>query len=353
LKGNEQAAGSRQPFITLRLTHSQPLGRCFSGASPNESGGIKIPATGSSERNNSEAVASSIAGRPETKWPRITLVTPVYNGARYIEDTIRSIVYQGYPSLEYMIVDGGSTDGTIEIIRKYEKHLSWWGSQPDRGLYDALNTGFGRATGEVMGWLNASDMLHTKGLFVVGSVFAALQEVEWITGRPTRFDAQGKAVDIRALPHWSRYRFLAGANRYIQQESTYWRKSLWERAGSRVDASLRAEGDFELWVRFFRHARLYSVDALIGGYRSHGDALSSENLERYDRTCDDIVERELASVPGTHSIRLFRRFSAMMKKIPKVRGLWQRAVINSLYRLPGPDWPPKIVDDGKEWVIRP
>jgi glycosyltransferase involved in cell wall biosynthesis len=122
--------------------------------------------------------------RPENApaiWPRITLVTPVYNGIRYIEETIRSIVYQGYPNLEYIVVDGGSTDGTVDIIRKYQKHISWWVSRKDRGVYDALNTGFAQGTGNIMGWLNASDQLHTSGLFVVGSVFASLPAVEWLT----------------------------------------------------------------------------------------------------------------------------------------------------------------------------
>jgi len=279
-------------------------------------------------------------------------VTAVYNGARFIEDTIRSIVDQDYPNLEYMIVDGASTDGTVDIIRKYEKHLSWWVSQPDKGVYEALNTGFARATGEIMGWLNASDKLHTSGLFVVGSVFAELPEVEWITGRPTKFNSTGMTVKVWPVPRWSRMRFLAGANKYIQQESTFWRKSLWDRAGGRVDPSLRAEGDFELWVRFFRHARLYPVDALIGGYRSHEDALSSSDVERYDLACDEIVECELDSVPGRRFIKLVRRISSIIKTVPKVRGLWQRVVIHSMYRLPGPDWPPRIVEDGKRWVMR-
>ena len=82
--------------------------------------------------------------------PRITLVTAVFNGARYIEDTIRSILSQEYPNLEYFIVDGGSTDGTVDIIRKYENHLAGWISEPDRGVYDALNKGFARSTGEIM-----------------------------------------------------------------------------------------------------------------------------------------------------------------------------------------------------------
>jgi glycosyltransferase involved in cell wall biosynthesis len=213
-----------------------------------------------------------------TQWPRITLVTPVYNGVRFIEETIRSIVYQGYPNLEYIVVDGGSSDGTVEIIRKYERQISWWVSRRDRGVYDALNNGFAHSTGDIMGWLNASDLLHTNGLFVVGSVFASLRAVEWLTGRPTRFNPNGMTVDIRTLPSWSRYRFLAGANKYIQQESTFWRRSLWEKAGGELNAAYRDVGDFDLWVQFFRHTRLYSVGALIGGYRFHPDAISSSNM---------------------------------------------------------------------------
>ena len=138
--------------------------------------------------NTEEFLAVPIASPSVSKWPRITMVTPVYNGARYIEETIRSIVHQGYPNLEYIVVDGGSNDGTVDIIRKYEKYISWWVSKRDRGVYDALNTGFAQATGTIMGWLNASDLLHTSGRSVVGSVFAALPEIEWITGRPTRFN---------------------------------------------------------------------------------------------------------------------------------------------------------------------
>ena len=155
------------------------------------------------------------------EWPRITVVTPVFNSARYLEQTILSVISQQYPNLEYFIVDGGSTDGTVDIIRKYEQHLSGWMSEPDNGMYDALNRGFARSSGEIMGWISATDMLHTRSLFVVGSVFKALPQVEWITGRPTGFSEEGMAVAVsRSLKRWSRIRFLAGSNRYIQQEST-------------------------------------------------------------------------------------------------------------------------------------
>ena len=105
------------------------------------------------------------------EWPRISLVTPVFNSVRYLEQAIQSVISQQYPNLEYFIMDGGSTDGSVDVIRKYEAHLSGWTSGPDNGMYDALNRGFERSSGEIMGWISATDLLHTRSLFVVGSVF--------------------------------------------------------------------------------------------------------------------------------------------------------------------------------------
>jgi glycosyltransferase involved in cell wall biosynthesis len=288
----------------------------------------------------------------EMTWPRISLVTAVYNGERYLEDTIRSILEQRYPNLEYIIVDDGSTDGTVEIIKKYEEHLACWFSQKNQGLYPALNAGFARSSGEIMGWLNANDKLHTKGLFVVGSVFAAFSGVEWITGRATLFNDDGMTVMVLPVQRWSRYRFLAGANRYIQQESTYWRRSLWDKAGDTLSTAYRAEGDFDLWVRFFRYAKLYAVDALIGGWRYHADSLSHGNLDGYNLHCDEILEGELERIPQGKWIRIFRKVHPAIRRAPVVRGLWQRVVMNSLYRLRGPDWAPVIEYQENRWGFR-
>jgi glycosyltransferase involved in cell wall biosynthesis len=290
--------------------------------------------------------------RDGAKWPRITMVTAVYNGEAYLEETIGSILDQGYPNLEYIIVNDGSTDGTIGIIKKYEQHVACWFSQANQGLYAALNAGFARSTGEIMGWLNASDRLHHKGLFIVGSVFRTFPDVEWITGRPTAFNDVGMPVYVGDLRRWTRYRFLAGANRHIQQESTFWRRSLWERAGGRLETAYRAEGDFELWVRFFRHAQLYPVDALVGGYRFHEDALSHGNIERYDQRCQEIVARELEIVRGGKLVKLFRGVAPTIKRIPKVRGFWQRVVLDGLYKRGGPDRPPVIrYALGRGWYL--
>ena len=288
-----------------------------------------------------------------SEWPRITLVTPVFNSARYIEQTIQSVISQQYPNLEYFIEDGGSTDGTLDIIRKYERHLSGWTSEPDNGMYDALNRGFASSSGGIMGWISATDMLHTRSLFVVGSVFKTLSEAEWITGRPTGFSEEGMTVGVsRSVRRWSRWRFLAGCNRYIQQESTYWRRSLWERAGSHVDSSRRDGSDFELWARFFRYARLYSVDALIGGFRVHPDSLSLENAGKYNRIHDGIIAAELSRTTWGPALAVFQRISRSILKIPVLNVLWRNTVMSALVRFPGPDWAPVIRYRNHTWTIR-
>src|SRR5579871_105474 len=221
--------------------------------------------------------------------PAIALVTPVLNGAAFIEQTICSILEQRYIGLEYVVVDGGSTDGTIEIIRRYERHLQFWMSEPDAGMYDAINKGFAHCTADIMGWLNASDVLHLGALRTVGTVFNDLAAVEWITSIPTLISAEGMTVGVGSAPHWSRTRFLGGANRYIQQESTFWRRRLWDRAGGAVSTEWSNVGDFELWARFFRHAELHTVRALIGGFRAHPDSLTSRvGLDATHQLYDDI-----------------------------------------------------------------
>jgi hypothetical protein len=207
-----------------------------------------------------------------------------------------------------------------------------------------------------MGWINATDQLHVGGLRVVGSVFRTFPEVQWINGPPTGFNEHGMTTFVGKIPHWSKFRFLAGANRWIQQESTYWRRTLWERAGGYVDASRRIGMDFELWVRFFRHARLHSVNALIGGYRYHSDSLSTLSLDGrrvYDGSVAEAIAAELRCLPRGAPVRVFAALDAKVRRIPLVRGAWWRLVAPVLYRCPGPDWPPVIeYREGQGWVMR-
>jgi glycosyltransferase involved in cell wall biosynthesis len=285
-------------------------------------------------------------------WPRISLVTPVLNSANYIEQTIQSVLAQKYPNLDYFIVDGGSTDGTVDVIRSYEDRISGWISEADHGMYDALNKGFARTTGEVMGWISATDMLHLGGLLSVGAIFGDLPMIEWITGRPTRFNEQGMTICVDPIPHWSRPRFLAGFNRYIQQESTFWRRSLWNKAGGHVDSSLRMAGDFELWIRFFRHARLHPVNGIIGGFRVHDASLGLKQIDECHRLQNQLVIAELGRAAHSRGIRMFRTVNSTMKRVPFIRYCWWHLVERSVPYVPGPDWSPEIhFDPVRGWHL--
>jgi hypothetical protein len=225
--------------------------------------------------------------------PSISIVTPNFNGFGYLADAIESVVSQDYPNLQYVIADGGSTDGSQLIIGQYNERINAVISGPDRGHADALNKGFALTDGEIMGWINSDDILHPGCLERIARIFGAYPDVEWITGRPTAMNAGGEIDYVGDVRPWSRLRFLAGDHLWIQQESTFWRRSLWDRAGGGLDLDFNVANDFELWARFFRHAPLYSVDHLLGCFRVRPGQRSVAQRADYEREVDQILRREL------------------------------------------------------------
>lgn len=222
-------------------------------------------------------------GRP---WPRISIVTPSYNQVEFIEATIRSVLLQGYPNLEYIIIDGGSEDGSVEIIRKYASRLAYWVSEQDRGQYHALNKGFARATGEIMGWLNSDDMFLPGGLARVALAMRFEAQRHWITGRKAFWDEHGNLFRIDRPQSFVRLLIRSGLYEgrrlgWIQQESTLWSKWLWERAGAYVNDEMQYAADYELWRRFAKYANLYSLPEPIAGFRMHDRQKTASHMARY------------------------------------------------------------------------
>lgn len=223
------------------------------------------------------------------QFPRISIVTPVFNQVSFLEETINSILSQGYPNLEYIIIDGGSTDGTVDIIRKYESHLAYWVSEPDKGMYDALQKGFDHSTGEIMGWLNADDIYHKGCLFQIANIFSYHSEINWLTGSHTQIDENGTVVYCSSCRKFNKYQYLTGDYMWIAQESTLWRRSLWEKAGSHIAVDMHAAGDFELWLRFIQHDVLFYVNTGIGIYR-HREGQLSKDIVNYINEVNQIYQ---------------------------------------------------------------
>lgn len=221
--------------------------------------------------------------------PTISLVTPSFNSAPTIEHTFHSVISQNYANLEYIVMDGGSTDGTTDIIRKYQGYLSSWVSERDNGQYAAIKTGLSKSTGDVMGWLNADDMLLPGALETVAEVFATFPSVQWIsTLAPGLWDAKGRLAGVQRIPGFSRRAFLDGLylpgeltrGHWIQQESTFWRRGLWDKVVARAFSGVRLAGDFALWADFYENTELFGVEYPLAGFRLM-EGQRSQNIEAY------------------------------------------------------------------------
>jgi glycosyltransferase involved in cell wall biosynthesis len=221
----------------------------------------------------------------------ITVVTPSFNQAIFLEATMASVFSQDYPNLEYRVIDGGSTDGTVQILEGYGAQLAFWCSEPDQGQYDAINKGFQHSTGTIMAWINSDDMYTPWAFKVVNEIFSTLPEVEWLTTLcPIVWSTSGAPIYCAQRGGYTRQGFFRGENiphshwyalGAIQQESVFWRRSLWEKAGAYLDVTYSLAADFELWARFFKHADLYTVPVPLGGFRHHGDQRSLTQAEQY------------------------------------------------------------------------
>ncbi|MFZ5919805.1 MAG: glycosyltransferase family 2 protein [Chloroflexota bacterium] len=282
-------------------------------------------------------------GRPEVErhpWPRISIVTPSYNQGQFIEETIRSVISQGYPNLEYIIIDGGSMDGSQTVIKKYEHQLSYWVSEPDRGMYHAINKGFEHATGDILGWINSSDMLMPWALWVVGQIFTQIPDLEWLTSLyPVRFGEQGLPVKCEKLRGHNKNLFYEGRC-HIQQESTFWKKSLWLKVGGLNTEDYQFAGDFELWSRFYEHAELCGVDVPLGGNRYH-------NLQK-NASIEYRNEYRKILNSGNIKRKVYRNIIRKLRlhEIPKIRVLVNYLAGNELHFIRS-----RFFGDSLKWEI--
>lgn len=222
---------------------------------------------------------------------KISVVTVCYNMAQYIETTIKSVLSQDYPNLEYIIIDGGSTDGTQAIIEKYKDQLAYYVSEPDKGMYDAIRKGFERATGEIHAWINADDILLPWSLQTLNEIFSTFQDVNWINAKNTYLNDSGTLAQIYPKVAcrtqqdirngWCREEFFGP----LQQENMFWRSSLYKSVGG-IDTKYKYAGDFELWMRFAEKTKLVRVDIPLAAFRKRMTSLGAVARKQYFEEMD-------------------------------------------------------------------
>lgn len=235
--------------------------------------------------------------------PKISIVTPSFRQGAFIERTIRSLLDQDYPNLEYFVQDGGSEDGTREILERYSGRLAGWDSRPDGGQSHAINQGFVRTSGEIMAWLNSDDILLPGALHCVADFFNRNPDVDVVYGHRLLIDENDRVIGRWILPAHED-NILSWAD-YVPQETLFWRRRIWDKAGGQVDESFCFAMDWDLLVRFrSAGARFIRIPRFLGGFRIHPHQKTSAAItETGFKEMDRIRERSLGRVPSSDEVR--------------------------------------------------
>jgi glycosyltransferase involved in cell wall biosynthesis len=204
---------------------------------------------------------------PDPTLPLVSIVTPSYNQARFLESTIRSVLEQDYPNIEYILVDGGSSDGSAEIIRRYSDRLAWWVSEKDRGQTDAINKGFAHAHGEILAWLNSDDIYAEHTITEAVRFLQNRPEVGLVYGDASFVDEDGHVIGHFPAAQ-TNYKALRRGYVHIPQQAAFWRADLWRKVGP-LDASFYFAMDYDLWVRLAGLASLQYLPRPWASFRLH------------------------------------------------------------------------------------
>ena len=216
--------------------------------------------------------------------PLVSIVTPSFNQAQFLEETIQSVLSQDYPRIEYIIMDGGSTDGSADIIQRYSSQLADWVSEKDQGQADALRKGFERAAGEIWAWLNSDDLYYPGAVRQAVEYLQSHPEVGMVYGDADLIDPGGAVLGKFPARQTSYQRMLDG-NVHIPQQASFIRSQVWQKAGG-LDASFFFAMDYDLWVRVAKLTQIQYVPKLWAAFRLHK---ASKSIQHEDRCYPEML----------------------------------------------------------------
>lgn len=241
-----------------------------------------------------------------TQLPLVSILTPSYNQGRFLEQTIQSVLAQDYPRLEYLIADGGSTDGSLEIIQRYANRLSWWVSEPDQGQTDAINKGFANANGEIFAWLNSDDTYLPGAVSAAVTCLQTHPEAGLVYADANLVDELGRIIG-RFPSRQTNLKMLLRGSVHIPQQTAFFRASAWKQVAP-LDPSFHFAMDYDLWVRLAKMTPLVYIPGLWANFRLHGAGKSVAMDDRCYPEMIRVYQRERGSGISQLSIRwLLRR----------------------------------------------
>ena len=256
--------------------------------------------------------------------PKISIVTPSFNQGQFLEESICSVINQEYSNLEYIIIDGGSSDNSVEIIRKYENHLHYWVSEKDTGFSEAINKGFKKATGDIFSWLNSDDILLPGALNTISRFFQQFPRVGIVYGDRLIIDEQSNVLAKRQDCFFSPIFFRF--EKSIPQESTFWRKDLFYQVGG-LDEELNYAIDFDLWCRLSKITKIKYIPFLIGAFRKQ-PLQKSQNFRLVgDQEKYNTITTNFGWYPPKSFKKIFKYTLIILKKIYIKFGIHQLRII--------------------------
>ena len=275
-------------------------------------------------------------------WPKISIVTPSFNQGQFIEETIRSVLLQNYPNIEYMIIDGGSTDNTIEIIKKYEKQLAYWVSEPDKGQAHAINKGLEKASGEIFQWINSDDYLEQGALFKIAEAFKN-PKIDAVAGKTVYFKdgvfeepIQQSMLSAKGLIKWGK------GVKFVQPGVWLRREKILDCGG--IDEKFHCAFDWDLLIRYLcKFNQIKYIDDILVYFRLHDQSKTVSLLEKFGSEEEQIIKKliQIPEFKQVHKIGKFRiqrtewyGILDQMSKEQKSKTIKIRNILKTSFELP-------------------